>query len=172
MQRPSFAEWPCSLARVVDLVGDPWTPLILRDAFHGVRRFDEFQRSLNIARNTLADRLRRLVEAGLLRTAQYQSNPPRNEYLLTEMGTELFPITAAMVSFGDRWLSGPAGPPVVIHHTTGDHAVRPAVCCAECGELLDLSDVEFRVGPGYPRRLPAGVPDLRSHLVDPPAVSN
>src|SRR5882757_8177005 len=114
MRRTSFANWPCSIARTMDLLGDWWTPLVLREAFYGYRRFDEFQRSLGIARNTLADRLRRLVDGGMLCTRQYQDNPPRNEYLLTEMATDFLPVMSAMLSWGDRWLAGEAGPPITM----------------------------------------------------------
>ncbi|MGW7427657.1 winged helix-turn-helix transcriptional regulator [Streptomyces sp. NPDC054813] len=77
MRRTSFAQWPCSIARTMDLLGDWWTPLVLREAFYGIRRFDAFQESLGIARNTLTDRLRRLVEEGLLEKRPYQTEPVR-----------------------------------------------------------------------------------------------
>lgn len=148
----------------MDIIGDPWTPLVLRDAFHGVRRFDDFQKSLGIARNTLADRLRRLVDGGLLKTQLYQDNPPRNEYVLTEMGDDFFPVMAAMVSWGDRWLDGGAGAPVVLHHASGDHAIEPEITCAHCRQALARSETEFWVGPGYPARVAKGVPDIRPRL--------
>ncbi len=161
MQRTSFAEWPCSVARVLEIIGDPWTPLVLRDAYHGMRRFDEFQKSLGIARNTLADRLRRLVEGGMLRTELYQDNPPRNEYLLTEMAADFLPVMAAMLSWGDRWLAGEAGAPITMTHGTCGHAVEAQVVCTHCSAPLRLADVEFSLGPGYPDVLPDGVPDMR-----------
>src|SRR5947199_6260834 len=84
MKRTSFANWPCSIARTMDLLGDWWTPLVLREAYYGIRRFDEFQQELRIARNTLSDRLRRLVDEGLLEKELYSNEPKRYEYLLTE----------------------------------------------------------------------------------------
>src|ERR1044072_946179 len=102
MRRTSFAQWPCSIARTMDLLGDWWTPLVLREAFYGIRRFDEFQHELGIARNTLTDRLRRLVEEGLLERRLYQTEPRRYEYVLTEKGKDFFPVLAAM----SRWATG------------------------------------------------------------------
>ena len=87
-----FSEWPCSLARAVEVFGDSWTLLIVRDGLQGLTRFDEFQRSLNVARNTLSDRLGKLVDAGVMTKRFYQDNPPRYEYLLTEMGRDFFPV--------------------------------------------------------------------------------
>ncbi|MDT7556111.1 MAG: hypothetical protein QOI68_581 [Pseudonocardiales bacterium] len=112
MRRTSFANWPCSVARTMDLLGDWWTPLVLREAFYGFRRFDEFQQELGIARNTLADRLRRLVDEGLLEKRAYQSEPVRYDYVLTEMGRDFYGVIAAMTRWGDRWLADEAGPGV------------------------------------------------------------
>ncbi|MFD5543207.1 winged helix-turn-helix transcriptional regulator, partial [Streptomyces sp. NPDC127079] len=86
MKRTSFAKWPCSIARTVDLLGDHWTPLVVREAFYGISRFDEFQQELGIARNTLTDRLRLLVDERILEKRQYEAEPPRYDYVLTEKG--------------------------------------------------------------------------------------
>ena len=155
MEGPNFADWPCSIARVMDIIGDRWTLLVLRDVFHGIRRFDEFQSSLGIARNTLSDRLNRLAAAGLLTTRLYQDNPPRKEYLLTEMGSDFFPVMASMVTWGDRWLDGGAGPPIDLHHATCGHNFATQSACAECGKPLALSDVTFRLGRGFAQELAA-----------------
>ena len=102
-----FADWPCSVARTAGVFGDSWTLLILRDAMYGLTRYDEFQRSLHIARNTLSDRLGKLVDAGVMTKRFYQDNPPRYEYLLTEMGRDFFPVLAAMLSWGiNGWTAG------------------------------------------------------------------
>src|SRR6267378_397325 len=114
--KQGLSDWPCSVARVMELFGDAWTPLIMRDVFYGLSRFDEFQKSLGVARNTLSDRLNRLVDAGVLTKRLYQDNPPRNEYLLTEQGRDFFPVLVAMVNWGDRWLDGGEGAPVTLHH--------------------------------------------------------
>ncbi|MFJ7073762.1 winged helix-turn-helix transcriptional regulator [Streptomyces sp. NPDC098781] len=158
--RTSFANWPCSIARTLDVVGDAWTPLVLREAFYGSRRFDEFQSELRIARNTLTDRLRRLVEAGLLERRLYESEPPRHEYLLTEQGRDLFPVLAAMASWGDRWLAGPEGPPITLRHEACGHDAHAEVVCSACGEPLNADDTTARMGPGYPDRLKSR-PDVR-----------
>lgn len=137
----------------MDLLGDAWTPLVLREAFYGVRRFDDFQSGLGIARNTLADRLRRLVDEGLLEKQPYQSEPRRYEYLLTEKGNDFFGVLAAISRWGDRWMAGDEGPPVVIHHDSCGHDVTADVVCATCGEPIRATDVSMRIGPGYPERL-------------------
>jgi DNA-binding HxlR family transcriptional regulator len=159
MRRTSFANWPCSIARTMDLLGDWWTPLVLREAFYGYRRFDEFQRELGIARNTLADRLRRLVDEGLLEKHPYQSDPVRYDYLLTEKGRDFYSVTAAMAAWGDRWLAGEAGPPITLHHSTCGHDTHAEVVCAHCHEPLRAEDTVSRMGPGYPPRL-AERPDV------------
>jgi DNA-binding HxlR family transcriptional regulator len=160
MRRTSFAQWPCSVARTMDLLGDWWTPLVLREAFYGITRFDEFQQGLGIARNTLADRLRRLVEEGLLEKRPYQSDPVRHDYVLTEMGRDFFPVLAAMSRWGDRWLAGAEGPPIDLHHETCGHATHAEVVCAHCREPLRSSETTMHMGPGYPPRL-AARPDVQ-----------
>jgi DNA-binding HxlR family transcriptional regulator len=138
------------LARTVDVFGDSWTLLIVRDALQGLTRFDEFKRSLNVAGNTLSDRLGRLVDAGVMTKRFYQDNPPRYEYLLTEKGRDFFPVLTGMLAWGDRWLDDGAGAPVVLHHHEPDHKIVPRVVCSECGEPVVHSDIHFHVGPGYP----------------------
>jgi DNA-binding HxlR family transcriptional regulator len=153
VKRTPFADWPCSVARTVDLVGDWWTPLVLRECCYGVRRFDDFQRNLGIGRNILTQRLNRLVDEGLLERRRYHDHPVRHEYVLTEMGREFFPVIAAMTRWGDRWLGGADGPPVVLHHASCDHYMHAEVVCSECGEQLELRDVSATPGPGHPAAL-------------------
>jgi DNA-binding HxlR family transcriptional regulator len=153
MKRTPFATWPCSIARTVDLVGDWWTPLVLREAYYGARRFEEMQRTLRIGRNVLTQRLRRLVEEGLLDRVPYQVRPTRYEYVLTDKGRDFFPVLAAMTAWGDRWMSGEEGPPVVLRHLTCGEDTHAEVVCARCGEPLTLRNVTASVGPGYPARL-------------------
>ncbi len=152
MKRTPFAAWPCSIARTVDLLGDWWTPLVLREAFYGVRRFDDFQRTLAIGRNILTQRLRRLVDEGLLERVQYQDRPARYEYVLTDKGRDFFPVLLAMVRWGDRWLADEAGPPIVLRHTTCGRETSARVVCSECGEPLELGQVRASLGPGFPAR--------------------
>ena len=164
MRRTSFANWPCSIARTMDLLGDWWTPLVLREAFYGVRRFDAFQGSLGIARNTLAERLRRLVEEGLLEKEAYQSEPVRYDYVLTPMGRDFYGVLMAMNAWGDRWLAGDEGAPVVFRHERcGRDDVRADVVCSGCGEALNPEDTRPRLGPGYPERL-AELPLVRERF--------
>ena len=155
--------WPCSVARAMELIGDSWVLLIMRELYYGTTRFDEFQRNLCMARNTLSDRLNRLVEGGVLTKRLYQDNPPRNEYLLTEMGRDFFPVLAALTAWGDRWLDSGAGPPVSLHHTQCGHDLLIDATCSDCGGSFSVDDIEFRVGPGYPAEVPEQV-DLRPRL--------
>jgi DNA-binding HxlR family transcriptional regulator len=163
MKRTSFAKWPCSVARTMNLLGDWWTPLVMREAFYGIRRFDRFQSELGIARNTLADRLATLVEEGLLRKEPYQSEPVRYEYLLTEKGKDFYPVLAAMSAWGDRWLDNGAGPPIVTHHLPCDHDAHAEVVCSECREPLRAEDIEHRMGPGYPPKI-AALPQVQARF--------
>src|SRR3954468_14108327 len=121
MRRTSFERWPCSIARTADLLGDGWTLLVLREAFYGETRFDGFTETLHIARSTLTDRLRRLVDAGLLGKHAYQSDPVRHDYVLTEKGRHCFAVLAALNAWGNRWLAVEAGEPVLMQHGTCGH---------------------------------------------------
>jgi DNA-binding HxlR family transcriptional regulator len=136
----------------------------------GLSRFDEFQRSLHIARNTLSDRLGKLVDAGIMTKRFYQDNPPRYEYLLTEMGRDFFPVLAAMLAWGDKWLDGGAGAPVTLRHHAPRHAIASQVVCTECGDAITHDDIEFCVGPGYPGDVDPEL-DMRDRLVPCPTES-
>ena len=133
----------CSIARTVEVVGEWWTFLILRDAImHGVRRFEEFQSRLGIARNVLTARLHTLVDHGILEMKPYQQHPERFEYLLTDKGRDLFPVLATLLQWGDRWTAGKAGPPATIVHGKCGHNASPMqLMCAHCGDPVDVSDV-------------------------------
>lgn len=148
MKRTPFADWPCSVARTVDILGDWWTPLVLRESFLGVRRFEDFQRGLGIGRNILTQRLTRLVDEGMLERRPYQDRPVRHEYVLTAKGRDFFPVIAAIMHWGDTWLAGDDGPPVVLHHRGCDHDMHADVVCSHCRESLTLRDVRGRPGPG------------------------
>jgi DNA-binding HxlR family transcriptional regulator len=155
VKRTSFSEWPCSIARTVDLLGDWWTPLVLREAFYGVRRFDDFERGLGIGRNVLSQRLTRLVEGGIMVRTPYQGRPARYEYTLTDKGRDLFGVLLAINAWGDRWIA-PDGAPVLLHHTTCQHDTRAAVVCEHCRQPFEARDVRARLGPGYPAVLRPG----------------
>jgi DNA-binding HxlR family transcriptional regulator len=136
----------CSVARSLEVIGERWTILIIRDAFLGVRRFDDFQRSLGVARNVLQGRLERLVESGILERVRYQERPERFEYRLTAMGLDLWPVLVALLSWGDRHMA-PAGPPVVLEHRGCGGRVNDRRICAKCGAMLEAADVRARRGP-------------------------
>ncbi len=150
-QRTRTADWPCSIARAVDELGDGWTLLILRDACLGARRFDDFQKSLGIGRNILADRLAKLVERDMLAKVPYSERPPRHEYRLTDKGRQAYPILAAMAAWADEWMVGPEGSPLTLRHRTCGHDMHAEVVCSECGDPLHLRDVQARPGPGHPQ---------------------
>lgn len=147
-QRTDFAAMACSIARSWSIVGEPWTPLIIRDLSMGVTRFDHLQTDLGISRNVLADRLRTLTNSGVVTKRQYRSsNRARDEYILTEMGNELLPIIVAITQWGDRWLDSGAGPPIVFQHSCGA-AIQAQTICKACGEPLTHPDVIAHAGPG------------------------
>lgn len=139
-----LARGECSLARAMEVVGERWTFLVLREAFAGVGRFEDMQRHLGIARNVLADRLGRLVEHDVLERRPYQDRPVRHEYRLTPRGTDLYPALVGLVQWGDRWLSetAPAG---LVHRSCGE-VTSLQLCCAACGEPVAASDVVVRDG--------------------------
>jgi len=161
--KQELSQWPCSVARVTELFGDAWAPLLMRDLYQGLTRFDDFQKSLGLARNTLSDRLNRLVDAGVVTKRLYQDNPPRNEYLLTEKGRDFFPVLLAMADWGDRWLDDNRGAPVTFHHLACGQDLGTRTICTGCGNSVRHRDIEFRVGPGYPTEFPEGR-DLRPRL--------
>jgi DNA-binding HxlR family transcriptional regulator len=139
---------PCSIARTLEVVGERWTMLVLREAFGGARRFEDFQRNLGVARNVLATRLAALVRHGILARVRYQERPRRFEYRLTEKGFDLYPIVVAMMRWGDRWLAGKDGPPLVLIHKACEHDITPALACGHCGEPIGARDIRAIVGPG------------------------
>ena len=153
MSRPDISHWPCSIARALAVTGDRWTPLIMRDAFYGLTRFDQFQKSLGMSRNVLTRRLNGIVEVGLLERRKYQDRPVRHEYIVTDMGRDYWKVVAAMATWSDTWLSGDNGPPVVLHHDTCGHETTTQLVCAHCHNELELADVSASLGPGYPDKL-------------------
>lgn len=131
----------CSVARALSVIGDRWTLLVLRDAFLRTRRFEDFQRQIGVTRHVLADRLRKLVEAGILERVRYQEKPARYEYKLTEKGRDLYPVIVALLRWGDRWMAGEQGPPLTLQHKTCGHTMLPALVCPDCGEAIGPHDV-------------------------------
>jgi DNA-binding HxlR family transcriptional regulator len=162
MQRTDFGDMSCSIARALDILGESWTPLILRDLLIGFSRFDELQRDLGISTNVLTDRLRTLVDHGVVERRPYSTRPNRYEYRLTPKGEDAIPILLALVAWGDRWEAGRAGPPTYVVHVPCGRPVAAVAHCSECGEPLDLADLEYQKGPGS-RRGP-GTELLRERL--------
>jgi DNA-binding HxlR family transcriptional regulator len=140
----------CSIARALEVVGERWSLLIIRDAlFAGSTRYSDFQRSLGIATNILKDRLDGFVAAGIMRRHQYSAQPELYEYLLTDKGRDLAPALIALTEWGDRW-AAPDGPPILYHHTVCGSGVSHEVVCATCGRVDDPAQVQVRPGPGMP----------------------
>ena len=131
----------CSIAGTLEVVGERWTLLIVRDVFLGVRRFEELQANLGIARNVLQTRLTRLVDEGVLERVRYQERPERFEYRLTEKGIDLWPVIVSLLQWGDTHVARPGGPPVVLSHRDCGGAVDPHRMCAACGARLGPRDV-------------------------------
>lgn len=138
MRRTRFDEWPCPIARVTDLVGDWWTPLVLRQAFYGTRRYDDFVEALGIPRPVLSKRLARLVEEGLLEKRPYQEHPPRSEYRLTAKGRAFWDVLAAMWRFGMDWQWTDADPDLVLVDRDTGAEVTPRMVDEATGEPLDV----------------------------------
>jgi DNA-binding HxlR family transcriptional regulator len=147
MQRTNFGEMVCSIARTLDVVGEPWSPLILRDVWVGMNRFDQLQADLGISRKVLTERLNHLVDQGVLERHPYD-NRPRFEYRLTVKGAELVDLLMVMAGWGDKWLAGDAGPPVLYRHQACGEISRVELRCAHCGEPMHADDVELLPGPG------------------------
>jgi DNA-binding HxlR family transcriptional regulator len=148
VQRTSFADMTCSIARTLDVAGEWWSPLILRDVHLGITRFDELRRDLGISRKVLSERLERLVEQGVLERRAYSDHRHRYDYLLTEKGHELVDVLLAMVAWGDRWTAGESGPPVLLRHERCGELTRAEIRCASCGEPLHAEEVRVEPGPG------------------------
>jgi len=151
MRRTSFAAVDCSIAQALEVVGEWWSLVILRDAFQGVRRFEDFQRRLGIARNVLSERLQRLVDEGVLERRLYQSKPDRYEYRLSEKGLDLYPVIVGLMRWGDKWAAGEEGPPVILTHRQCGHDATPVLACPACGDEVGARDMSFRWQPARPR---------------------
>jgi len=147
MRRTRFDEWPCPIARTTDLLGDWWTPIILREAFLGRRRFDDFQQAIGIPRAVLAQRLDRFVADGIVTKEQYEQHPPRYEYRLTDKGRDLYPVLAAMWRFGVDWLFEDGAPFALVDRDTGDEVV-PRVVDERTGDPIDVRRIRLAAVPG------------------------
>jgi DNA-binding HxlR family transcriptional regulator len=142
-----FPRDACPVGAALDHLGDRWTLLVLREAFFGVRRFEELRRNTGAAKNILADRLARLVEAGILERRRYSERPPRDEYRLTEKGIDLWPVLVSLARWGTRWGELGLGPATALQHRACGAVIEPVLACPECGELLDARAVRVVPGP-------------------------
>jgi DNA-binding HxlR family transcriptional regulator len=138
-----------SVARAMDILGERWTLLILRQAFFGVHRFGQMQRNLGISRNILTTRLRLLVDNGVIKRRRYRRAPDRYEYQLTQKGLDLFPAVVAIMRWGDIHLSGKAGPPLYLRHAKCGKRTIPQLVCSKCGEEIEAQDFVPEPGPGF-----------------------
>jgi DNA-binding HxlR family transcriptional regulator len=148
MQRTDFAGMACSIARSLAVAGEPWSPLIIRDVYVGIRRFDELQRDLGISRKVLTERLKHLTDQGILERRAYADRPPRHEYRLTTKGQEFIDVLMSLVAWGDRWTAGDDGPPVLYRHHACGSITHVEPHCAVCGEVMHSTDVDVLPGPG------------------------
>jgi DNA-binding HxlR family transcriptional regulator len=146
MRQTTFAEMHCSLARSLDVVGDWWSPLILRDISLGLTRFDELVADLGISRGLLSSRLNGLIEGGVIKRSEYQQHPIRHDYRLTEAGHDLVPVLLALMAWGDRW-HAPDGPPIVATHERCSSTTL-SIVCAECDQPITYQNMRYRAGPG------------------------
>jgi DNA-binding HxlR family transcriptional regulator len=143
----TYEKQNCSIARSLEVIGERWTILVLRDAFFGIRRFDDFQRKLGISRGILASRLQHLVDEGILERRRYSERPERFEYRLTKKGRDLWPVLIALVKWGDRY-EAEHGPPRVFLHRDCGGELTGHLTCAKCGKPLSVRDVVAEDGPG------------------------
>ena len=151
----------CSAARALELVGERWSLLIIRDALFGTARFGDFQRNLGVAPNILTARLDSFVAAGLMQRRRYSEHPGHYEYLLTGKGRDLAPVIVALTAWGDRH-AAPDGPPVIYEHTACGSEIHQQIRCTACEEQVRNTDIGVRPGPGL----------LSPVLPDDPAVSH
>jgi len=147
VERKSFSQMDCSVAQCLEVVGEWWTMLIIRDAFFGVTRFDVFQERLGIARNVLQQRLERLIEQKVMERVPYNEHPPRYDYRLTTKGRDLWPVLNAMRQWGDDY-AAPEGPPISLTHKNCGKVAHADLVCSECGEPMDSRSVRAVAGEG------------------------
>ena len=153
MLRNDYPDQDCSAARALEVIGERWTLLIIRDVLAGFRRFDEMQESLGVARNVLASRLERLVDRNILERRPYSEHPPRHEYFLTEKGLDLWPVLVAMIKWGDRHGEWPDGPTMLLAHKGCGGEMDDHRICTRCEARLTVREVEARPGPGVTERV-------------------
>jgi DNA-binding HxlR family transcriptional regulator len=148
MQRTSLPDQPCSVARTLDIIGDRWTALVLRDIAMGISRFDAIQGDLGLSRKVLTQRLAQLLDQDVVERVAYQGNPPRYDYRMTAKGNDLAMVLLAMQQFGDKWAFGGA-PPIQWRHLGCGQISTPVACCNHCGEQVRPGDAIPLRGPSF-----------------------
>lgn len=150
MKRRSFSNAPCSIARSLDLLGDWWVPLIIRECLYGVHRFDGFQERLDIARNILTDRLELLTQEGVLEKKVYQNTPERFEYHLTNKGYDAARVLLALMAFGETWCFNAGQEPILLYDTETDARVKPLMVDSKTKRPINVRNLYPGPGPGFP----------------------
>ena len=138
----------CSIARSLEVLGERWTLLVIRDVFNGHRRFDQIRDNLGVARNVLSTRLQTLLDEGILEKRAYQERPLRYEYFLTEKGLDLWPVMISLLHWGDRHLDPGEGPPMLIVHKGCGGTIDDRRICQRCGKALEVREATTQPGPG------------------------
>ncbi|MFN4041745.1 MAG: winged helix-turn-helix transcriptional regulator [Brevundimonas sp.] len=138
-----YSRQSCSIAATLEVIGDPWTLLVIRDAFNGVSRFEQWQERLGVARNVLASRLKTLVQHGVLEPRAYSQRPPRNEYVLTAKGKDLYAVLVTLHSWGEKHVYGGADSGVTMTHKTCGERLQPRIACGCCGEMVKPREVQL-----------------------------
>jgi len=149
MKRVSFDAMSCSIAQALEIIGEWWTPLIIRDVSLGLRRFEQIQGDLGISRNILTDRLNKLVEDGILYRTNIAASGTRCDYRLTEKGLDFLPVLMTLMAWGDKWVEQPDGPYTELVHTTCDHVTHPHLVCDHCGEAITPQTTRSRAGAAF-----------------------
>jgi DNA-binding HxlR family transcriptional regulator len=148
MEKSALGDFACSIARTLDIVGEWWTLLVLRDLFAGMSRFDEIQHDLGVASNVLAARLKRLLECGLLEREVAPGDARVRVYRLTEQGRDLYPVLLSLMAWGDKWLAADGRQPVLVVHRGCGNVTAAVPACSVCGKPLALEELDFNAGPG------------------------
>ncbi len=146
MIKKKYGNRICSVARTLEILGDRWIFLIIREAFFGVRYYDKFQANLGIATNILSDRLKVLVENGIFQKEKDDIDARRIKYRFTRKGIDIYTITLALMQWGDRYLSDDDGPPLTLYHKPCGQRLEPVMSCAHCGDAINARDVIFEDG--------------------------
>jgi DNA-binding HxlR family transcriptional regulator len=154
----SIADWDrdnCAVGNTMAVIGERWTLLVLREAFLGVRRFEQIQRNTGVARNILSDRLNTLVANGILRREAYQERPVRYEYRLTEKGLDLYPVLITLMAWGMRHAMDDVEPTMLLQHKGCGSTSMPRLACPDCGEPVEAREMRALPGPGATLRASA-----------------